>query len=138
MSLARILENFAELENDDNRFRYLFQLGISLGPMPKDVYEPQHKVHGCSNQVWLLTRVERDEAGEPVLIFLGDSDAQIVRGLLAIVFELYSSRPAAKILEIDPQPVFAAIGLGGQLSSQRANGLRALISRITNDARDAL
>jgi cysteine desulfuration protein SufE len=138
MELPEILRNFSEMTSDDERFRYLYELGLMLGPMPKEVYEPQNRVHGCTSQVWLETLIDKDKSGPPVLIYRGDSDAHIVRGLLAILLELFSGRTATEIIQIDPSPVFEAIGFEDLINSQRGNGLRALISRIKNDARDAL
>lgn len=138
MSLDDIFLNFSAMTNDEDRFRYLYELGLMLGPMPKEVYEPRYKIHGCSAQVWLQTLISCREDGAAVLTFRGDSDSHVVRGLLAIALELYSGQLAEEIIRIDASPIFDAVGLGGQLNAQRANGLRALISRIKDDARDAL
>jgi cysteine desulfuration protein SufE len=137
MELDEIFQNLADFENDDDRFRFLYELGLMLGPMPKEVYSVANRVLGCSSQVWLQTLVSHNAAGSPILTFRGDSDSHLVRGLLTIVVGIYSDHPTSKILEIDPTPIFRAVGLGDQINSQRANGIRALISRIQQDARDA-
>ena len=135
MDLDEIFQNLANFENDDDRFRFLYELGLMLGPMRRELYCEENRVHGCSSQVWLQTFLSHD-GGSPVLSFRGDSDSHIVRGLLTIVIGVYSGRRATEILELDPAPIFQAIGLGNQIASQRANGIRALISRIQKDARD--
>jgi cysteine desulfuration protein SufE len=138
MDLSEILKNLAEFSDTEDRFRFLYEIGLMLGPMPKELYCDQNKVHGCSSQVWIQTLVSDDVEGALILTFRGDSDSHIVRGLLTIVMGIYSGRRASEILELDPAPIFQAVGLGDQITSQRANGIRALISRIQKDARDLL
>ena len=95
-------------------------------------------MRGCASQVWLLTHVDPDGAGGPVLRFEGDSDAHIVRGLIAILFALVSGRPANEILKADPLAVFDQLGLRENLTPQRSNGLRSMVERIRRDAQAAL
>jgi cysteine desulfuration protein SufE len=134
MNSDNIAEEFLRLEDWDDRYRYLIQLGLKLGPMPRDAYIDSNRVHGCSNNVWLVTIVSADADGGPRLSFRADSDAHIVRGLLAIVLDIYSDHTADEILAIDSSPLFSALGLSKELGSNRANGLRALITRIKSDA----
>lgn len=134
MNNDNIAEEFLRLDDWDDRYRYLIQLGLKLGPMPRDAYVDSNRVHGCSNNVWLQTIVRADADGGPRLSFRADSDAHIVRGLLAIVLDIYSDHTADEILAIDPSLLFSALGLSKELGSNRANGLRALVTRIKNDA----
>ena len=134
MNVENIAREFLRLEDWDDRYRYLIQLGLKLGPMPRDAYVEENRVRGCSNDVWLQTTVRADAGGSPRLYFRGDSDAHIVRGLLAIVLDLYSGHSPEEILKIDASPLFDALGLSKELGSNRANGLRALVTRIKSDA----
>ncbi|MFY9629392.1 MAG: SufE family protein [Methylocystis sp.] len=137
MTIDEIVANFELLDEWEDRYRYLIELGRTLEPLPKDAYCEANKVRGCASQVWLETRVSHDAGGQPVLIFHGDSDAHIVKGLVALVLALYSSRTAASILETDAMPVFTELGLEQHLTPQRANGLRAMVERIKSEARAA-
>lgn len=138
LELAEIIKNISVMTSDDERFRYLYELGLMLGPMPKEVYLPENRVHGCSSQAWLQTLVGHDESGSPVLMFRGDSDAHIVRGLLAILFKFYSGHSAVEVIQMDPSSIFKAIGFESHINSQRGNGLRSLILRIRRDAQELL
>jgi cysteine desulfuration protein SufE len=95
-------------------------------------------VQGCASQVWLARKIERNEADEPRLKYLGDSDAHIVRGLIAILLTLYSGRSPREILATDAIAVFDEFGFREHLTPQRSNGLRAMVERIRSDAREAL
>ena len=95
-------------------------------------------MRGCASQVWLLTHVKPDGTGGPILSFDGDSDAHIVRGLIAILFALYSGKRAKEILEIDALKLFDGIGLRENLTPQRSNGLRSMVERIRAEAKAAL
>lgn len=138
MAIDDILENFALLDEWDDRYRYIIELGRGLEPLPEDVRTDANKVQGCASQVWLGTRVKPGAASGPVLTFVGDSDAHIVRGLIAILFALYSGKGARDILAIDPVSVFDKLGLREHLTPQRSNGLRSMVERIKFDARNAL
>ena len=138
MDLATILENFSLLDEWDDRYRYLIELGRTLEPLDDAAHNDANKVRGCASQVWLATKVDNPKSGDPVLTFKGDSDAHIVRGLVALVLALYSGRAAATILETDAAPLFAELGLAQHLTPQRANGLRAMVERIKSEARAAV
>jgi len=133
-----IIENFSVLDDWDDRYRYLIELGRELPPLAKSAYSDANKVQGCASQVWLDTAVRPDGAGEPVLMFAGDSDAHIVRGLIAILFAIYSGKSAKGILGIDALALFAQMGLREHLTPQRSNGFRSMVERIRADARAAL
>ncbi len=132
MSIDEILEDFSYLDDWDDRYRYLIELGKTLEPMSEDQHNMNTKVQGCVSQVWISSSVVPGDP--PVLHFIGDSDAHIVRGLVAISLALYSNQPARKILDIDAFEVFSEIGLQEHLTPQRSNGLRAMIERIKRDA----
>jgi cysteine desulfuration protein SufE len=133
-----ILENFALLDQWDDRYRYVIELGRTLSPLPEADHVEANKVQGCASQVWLVTHRKPNGAGGPVMSFEGDSDAHIVRGLIAILFALYSGKPAKAILDTDAPAVFDRIGLRENLTPQRSNGLRSMIERIRAEARAAL
>ena len=133
-----IVENFTLLDQWDDRYRYVIELGRMLPPMPEGAHTEANKVRGCASQVWLLTHVKPDGAAGPTLTFDGDSDAHIVRGLIAIVIALYSGKTARAILETDAFDLFDRIGLREGLTPQRSNGLRSMIERIRAEAKAAL
>jgi cysteine desulfuration protein SufE len=133
-----IIENFKLLDQWDDRYRYVIELGRTLPPMPESAHSEANKVRGCASQVWLLTHVKPDGAGGPVLCFDGDSDAHIVRGLIAILLALFSGKHAKEILDIDALALFERIGLRDGLTPQRSNGLRAMVERINAEAKAAL
>jgi len=138
MAIDEIIGNFELLEEWEDRYRYLIELGRTLEPLPKEAYTDENKVRGCASQVWLETTRGEDAAGAPTLTFRGDSDAHIVRGLVALVLALYSGRRAAEIVDTDAAPLFKQLGLAEHLTPQRANGLRSMVERIKKEARDAL
>jgi cysteine desulfuration protein SufE len=127
-----IIADFDLLDEWDDRYRYIIELGRSLKPLPEGEHTAENKVRGCASQVWLSTRVEAG-AG-PRLHFLGDSDAHIVRGLVAIALAIFDGKRPDEILATDPQAIFARLGLREHLTAQRSNGLRALVDRIKADA----
>ena len=133
-----ILENFVLLEEWDDRYRYVIELGRTLAPLPEAAHVDANKVQGCASQVWLVTHKKPNGAAGPVLTFEGDSDAHIVRGLIAILFALYSGKTAREIVETDALAVFDRMGLRENLTPQRSNGLRSMIQRIQAEARAAL
>ncbi len=138
MTIDEIIENFALLDEWDDRYRYVIELGRSLAPLNERDRRDANKVQGCASQVWLATTVERNGQGGPVLSFVGDSDAHIVRGLIAILFAVYSGRPARDILATDAVALFERLGLREHLTPQRSNGFRSMVERIKSDARTAL
>ena len=135
MSLEQIADDFAVLDDWDDRYRYIIELGRKMAPFPESLRSDQSKVRGCASQVWLVARRDRDALGREVIAFLGDSDALIVRGLIAILLQLYSGKSAQEILSIDAKKELGALGLDTHLSQQRSNGLFAMVDRIRADAR---
>ena len=133
-----IIDNFSLLDDWDDRYRYVIELGRTLAPLPEDLRNDANKVQGCASQVWLGTRVQPDGAAGPSLSFVGDSDAHIVRGLIAILFALYSGRSARQILDTDAVALFEKLGLREHLTPQRSNGFRSMVERVKSDARAAL
>jgi cysteine desulfuration protein SufE len=133
-----IVENFATLDQWDDRYRYLIELGRELPPLAPAAHNNANKVQGCASQVWLDTDVHANGAGGPVLTFAGDSDAHIVRGLIAILFAIYSGKHAKEILATDAVALFERMGLREHLTPQRSNGFRSMVERIRSDARTAL
>jgi cysteine desulfuration protein SufE len=132
-----ILENFALLDEWDDRYRYVIELGRTLQPLPEAAHNETNKVQGCASQVWLVTQIKPNGTGGPVLTFAGDSDAHIVRGLIAILFALFSGKTAREILAIDALAVFDSMGLRENLTPQRTNGLRSMVERIRAEAKTA-
>ena len=137
-AIDEIVENFALLDEWDDRYRYVIELGRTLSPLAESAHVDANKVQGCASQVWLLTHVRPNGAGGPVLSFEGDSDAYIVRGLIAILFALYSGKSAQEILATDALALFDSIGLRENLTPQRSNGLRSMVERIRTEAKTAL
>jgi cysteine desulfuration protein SufE len=136
-TIEEIRDNFELLEEWDDRYRYVIELGRTLEPMSEAEHSSENKVQGCVSQVWLSKQLERN-AGGAVLKYLGDSDAHIVRGLIAILLTLYSGRSPQEILATDATAVFDEFGFRDHLTPQRSNGLRAMVERIRSDARSAL
>jgi cysteine desulfuration protein SufE len=136
--VEEIVENFALLEEWDDRYRYLIELGRSLPPLPESVRTDTNKVQGCASQVWLATNIAPNGAVGPVLTFQGDSDAHIVRGLIAVLFALFSGKAARDILTSDAIALFEKLGLREHLTPQRSNGFRSMVERIRRDANAAL
>jgi cysteine desulfuration protein SufE len=132
-----ITANFALLEDWDDRYRYVIELGRGLIPLTDSERNDTNKVQGCTSQVWLATTVERGPDG-PVLDFVGDSDAHIVRGLVAILLAMVSGRSASDILAADPVALFERLGLRDHLTPQRSNGFRAMVNRVRTDAERAM
>ncbi len=139
-SLGDILADFELLEDWEDRYRYVIELGRGLEPLSESARTPANKVQGCVSQVWLAThRTDRgDGDAAPMLTFQGDSDAHIVRGLIAILLAMFSNQSAETILSIDAEQVFASLGLKDHLTPQRSNGLMAMVLRIRSDAQSAL
>jgi cysteine desulfuration protein SufE len=137
MTIDEINENFALLDEWDDRYRYLIELGRMMPPLPDAARTDANKVQGCASQVWLTTDIAPGPSG-PLLTFVGDSDAHIVRGLIAILLAIYSHKPADDILATDALALFDRLGLREHLTPQRSNGLKSMVGRIRNDARHAL
>jgi cysteine desulfuration protein SufE len=131
-----ILANFEFIDDWEERYRYIIELGKLMPQLPEEAHNDANKVQGCASQVWLETRVEQSD-GAPVLKLRGDSDAHIVRGLVALLIALYSGRAADDILKTDAAEIFDSLGLSEHLTPQRSNGVRAMVQRIQHDARMA-
>jgi cysteine desulfuration protein SufE len=138
MDIDEIIENFALLDDWDDRYRYVIELGRALAPLDERDRNQANKVQGCASQVWLATATRPDGQGGPVLSFVGDSDAHIVRGLIAILFAIYSGKHARDILATDAVELFNRMGLREHLTPQRSNGFRSMVERIKSDAQAAL
>lgn len=136
--IDEIIDNFATLDDWDDRYRYLIELGRELPPLSDAAHNDANKVQGCASQVWLETNVRPNGAGGPLLMFEGDSDAHIVRGLIAVLFAMFSGKHAKDILAIDALALFERLGLREHLTPQRSNGFRSMVERIRSDARAAL
>ena len=136
--IDEIIDNFALLDQWDDRYRYVIELGRTLPPLADEAHSEANKVRGCTSQVWLVTHVKPDGAGGPVLSFEGDSDAHIVRGLVAILFAVYSGKTARTILDTDAIAIFDKLGLRENLTPQRSNGLRSMVERVRAEANAAL
>jgi len=140
MNIQDLLDDFEFLDDWEDRYRYVIELGRKLAPLPEDDRTPANKVSGCSSQVWLATKItpSQNDPGQAVLTFVGDSDAHIVRGLISILFVIFSDKCADEIIELDAKKIFQQIGLDEHLSPQRANGLVSMVARIKSDAQNAL
>ena len=142
MTLENILADFQLLDDWEDRYRYVIELGRlgrALPPLPDATRTEANRVRGCASQVWLATEVNGATAGAaPRLIFKGDSDAHIVRGLIAILFAIYSGRCADEIGRTDAQGVFRRLGLAEHLTPQRSNGFASMVERIYTDCRRAV
>jgi len=133
-ALTELADEFELLGDWEERYRYVIELGKDLSPLTDAERTDPYKVRGCASQVWLVTEPQADGT----LNFRGDSDAHIVRGLIAILLRLYSGRPPAEILAFDANAAFAQLGLAGALSAQRSNGLASMVARIRRDAEAAV
>jgi cysteine desulfuration protein SufE len=136
MSLAEIRSDFELLEDWEDRYRYVIELGRGLEPLRPGDRTDANKVRGCASQVWLVTEVNPESPPTaPRLRFRGDSDAHIVRGLIAILFALYQNKTPDEILAVDPRGLLSELGLVEHLTPQRSNGFAAMVERIRADAR---
>jgi cysteine desulfuration protein SufE len=129
-ALDELADEFELLGDWEERYRYVIELGKELAPLTEAEHSEANKVRGCASQVWLVTEPQGDGA----IRFRGDSDAHIVSGLIAILMRLYSGRPARDIVDFDAAAAMARLGLSEALSSQRSNGLKAMVARIQRDA----
>jgi cysteine desulfuration protein SufE len=136
-TIEQISDDFTFLDDWEDRYRYVIELGRTLAPLADADRTPENKVRGCASQVWLKTSIVAGKDG-PRLKFIGDSDAHIVRGLVAIAIALFDGKTAREILGINAQAVFDRLGLSQHLSAQRSNGLRSLVERIKADAEAAM
>ena len=135
-TIQAIRDDFAFLDEWEDRYRYVIDLGEALPPFPDVARTEKFKVPGCVSQVWLTTDI--GEGPDPIVEFQGDSDAHIVRGLVAIMLALFSGQRASRIVGTDAEAVLRDLGLDEHLTPQRANGLRSMVKRIKRDAETAL
>ena len=137
MTIETIRADFALLDEWEDRYRYLIELGRSLPPLPEALRTDANKVRGCVSQVWLATAVKPNGGAAPVLEFQGDSDAHIVRGLVAVLFAMVQGRTPEAVLAADAKALFTELGLAEHLTPQRSNGFFSMVERIRADARAA-
>lgn len=139
MSLSEIKSDFSLLDEWEDRYRYVIELGRKLPPLTEAERTEANKVRGCASQVWLATEIvpSSEPGGQCRLHFHGESDAHIVRGLIAILLALYQDKSPDEILAADARSVLAELGLHEHLTPQRSNGFAAMVERIRADARAA-
>ena len=133
-SIAEIMDNFEFLDDWEDRYRYVIELGKELEDISAEERTATNKVQGCVSQVWLITHSETDQNGEMRLYFKGDSDAHIVRGLIGIIIALFNGKTPAEILKTNLESIFEKIGLREHLTRQRSDGLSSMIKRVYDDA----
>ncbi|WP_210485597.1 SufE family protein [Microvirga antarctica] len=136
--IDEIVSNFELLDDWDERYRYLIELGRLMEALPEGAYTDDNKVRGCASQVWLTSRLEAGEGGAPRMHLAGDSDAHIVRGLVALLIALYNGKTPADAMATDAQALFRTLDLEEHLTPQRSNGVRSMVERIRRDAQAAL
>ncbi len=136
-AIAELLSDFEVLDDWEDRYRHVIELGRDLAPLPDEDHTPENKVRGCASQVW-ITSHGSGPADDPVLTFVGDSDALIVKGLVAIAFMIFSGQTARTIVATDAAPILDKLGLKDHLTPQRSNGFASMIQRIKSDAAAAL
>lgn len=136
-TIDEIISNFELLDDWEERYRYVIELGRQMEPLPPEQHIDANKVRGCASQVWLVTSLD-DSNGEPRLHLVGDSDAHIVRGLTALLIALYNGRTPTGALDVDALGLFKELGLVEHLTPQRSNGVRSMVQRIRHDAQVAL
>jgi len=135
MSFAELVENFALFDDWEDRYRYLIDLGRKLPVFPDPLKTEANKVRGCMSQVWMVPGHPAEDASR--FAFAADSDAHIVKGLIAVLGTLFSGKTPAEIGAIDPEDAFRAIGLDQHLSPSRRNGLVSMVEKIKSYARKA-
>lgn len=128
-AFEEIVETFEFLDGWEDRYRHVIELGRAMPPLDEAFRVPATRVDGCASQVWILPRIE-GEGPAARFDFDGESDAMIVRGLIAVLHALYSGQSLEQVLQIDAQQQLARLGLDDHLSAQRSNGLRAMVGRI--------
>ncbi len=133
MSLTTLLDDFSLFDEWEERYRYIIELGNGLTPLAENEYNEHYKVQGCVSQVWLVGAHK-----DGIFHFRGDSDAHIVRGLIAILFMLYNGKTAKEILAFNIEEAFRALGLSEHLTPQRSNGFQAMVQRIRKEAEASL
>ena len=136
-AIGDLLSDFEILDDWEDRYRHVIELGRDLPPLPKSAYNAENKVQGCASQVWIVSETS-GPPDDPVLHFKGDSDALIVKGLIAIAFLLYTGKTAPEILALDAAQILGKLGLNEHLTRARSNGFASMMQRIKADARAAL
>ena len=136
MTIERIIDDFGVIDDWDERYRYIIDLGRKMPPLSDAQRTDNAKVRGCASQVWLIPTRETKN-GRTTLHYVGESDAMIVRGLIAILLALYNDKTPEEILAVDAKQTLTMLGLDTHLSQQRSNGLFAMVERIRADARAA-
>jgi cysteine desulfuration protein SufE len=136
-TIETLKEDFAVIDEWEDRYRYVIELGRAMPPLAEAERIPANKVQGCASQVWIAAHQEKN-GSEPRLSFTGDSDALIVKGLIAIIFRLFSGKAASEILAIDAGVILDELGLREHLTPQRSNGVASMVTRIKSDAQAAL
>lgn len=131
-AFEELVEDFEFLEDWEDRYRTVIDLGKDMEPLPEALRVPATKVDGCASQVWLHPQIDGN-----TFHFKGDSDAMIVRGLIAVLIRLYDGLPLSEVGAVDARAEFGRLGLTEHLSAQRSNGLRAMIERIRQTAAEA-
>ena len=131
--ISTIIENFEFIDDWEERYRYVIELGRALPPLPDALHSEANKVHGCASQVWLDMAVDRS-GSEPRLALRGDSDAHIVRGLVALMIALFDGKTPSEAAATDAFALYTKLGLAEHLTPQRSNGVRAMADRIRRDA----
>jgi cysteine desulfuration protein SufE len=134
LAIDSIRDDFASLDDWEDRYRYVLELGHTLEPLSEEAHNDLNKVRGCVSQVWLECAPTTNADGGKNLHYRGDSDSHLVRGLIAIAIALFSDRTPEQILGVDAVAAFRALGLEQHLTPQRSNGVRAMIERIRTDA----
>jgi cysteine desulfuration protein SufE len=129
-----IRNDFASLDEWEDRYRYVIELGATLEPLPEEAHNDVNKVRGCVSQVWLERQERTSASGQTVLHYRGDSDSHLVRGLIAIAIALFSDQPPERICAIDALGAFRELGLEQHLTPQRSNGVHSMVDRIRSDA----
>ncbi len=133
-TLAAIKSDFELLDDWEDRYRYVIELGRALPQFPESLRTDANKVRGCASQVWLATEAVKDASGKTEMSMQGASDAVIVQGLIAVLFAIYEGKSLKEISDLDAQAVFASLGLKEHLTPQRSNGLASMAARIKRDA----
>lgn len=128
-AFAELAETMEFLEDWEDRYRHIVELGRTLAPMDDALKTPATKVEGCASQVWIQPMIAGSGPGAR-FDFVGDSDALIVRGLIGVMHALYGGLTVAEVAAVDAQAALARLGLDSHLSAQRSNGVRAMVGRI--------
>ena len=138
LQIADVISTFDMLDAWEDRYRYLIEMGRSLAPLSDDERNEDNRVRGCASQVWVVTTLTQAPDGTPLLAFRGDSDAHIVKGLVALVLSFYDKKTPQEVLSGDVMGLFKQLELSEHLTPQRSNGVRSMVERIRRDAAGAL